>query len=101
MVTNSQQWVHPDSIEGHCGCCLSNSFKGPNIAGFDAETAKFVQLFNPRRHRWRRCFQWAGPVLVGRTPIGRVTIQVLCINNPQAIVLRQALIEDGVFPPFA
>jgi len=82
-------------------CYFCNSFKGSNIAGFDTRTGKLVQLFNPRRHHWRRCFEWAGPRLVGRTPIGRATIQVLSVNNPQAILLRKLLIEEGVFPRFA
>jgi hypothetical protein len=82
-------------------CFYCNSFKGPNIASIDAQTGKLVQLFNPRRHHWKRCFRWAGPLLVGRTPIGRVTIQVLCINNPQALALRQSLIDEGAFPPTA
>lgn len=79
-------------------CVYCNSFKGANIASIDPHTGKLVQLFNPRRHHWRRCFQWAGPQLVGRTPIGRATIQVLWINNPQALALRQSLIDEGVFP---
>src|SRR5437870_5600037 len=87
----------PENLALACYYC--NSFKGPNIAGLDPLTGKLVQLFHPRRHRWRRCFQWSGPVLVGRTPIGRVTVVVLAINNPQAIALRQSLINEGVFPP--
>ena len=82
-------------------CFYCNSFKGSNIAGRDVQTGKLVQLFNPRRHHWKRCFRWAGPLLVGRTLIGRATIQVLCINNPQALALRQSLINEGTFPPTA
>ena len=82
-------------------CFYCNSFKGPNIAGRDPQTGKLVQLFNPRRHVWKRCFRWAGPLLVGRTPIGRATIQVLYINNPRALALRQSLIDERVFPPTA
>jgi hypothetical protein len=79
-------------------CFYCNSFKGPNIASIDAHSGKLTQLFNPRRHHWKRCFRWVGPLLVGRTPIGRVTIQVLCINNLHALGLRQSLIDEGVFP---
>jgi hypothetical protein len=86
----------PENLALACFYC--NSFKGPNIASLDGQTGKLVQLFNPRRHHWKRCFRWAGPLLVGRTPIGRVTIQVLCINNLQALALRQSLIDEGVFP---
>jgi hypothetical protein len=82
-------------------CYFCNTFKGPNVGGFDRQTRRFVQLFNPRRHHWRRCFRWAGPLLVGRTPIGRVTVQVLDINNSQAFALRQSLMDEGLFRPLS
>jgi hypothetical protein len=56
-------------------------------------------IFNPRRHNWRHHFRWQGPVLVGRTPIGRATVIVLEINLPYRVALRQSLIDEGVFPP--
>jgi len=80
-------------------CSFCNSFKGPNIAGIDPRTGNLVQLFHPRRHHWKRCFRWRGPLLIGRTPIGRTTIAVLCLNNPEAVALRRALIDEGDFPP--
>ena len=36
-------------------------------------------------------------MLVGRTPIGRVTISVLAINHPDAVALRMTLIQEGTF----
>jgi hypothetical protein len=36
---------------------------------------------------------------VGRTAIGRVTVELLKINDPFRIELREALMEEGVFPP--
>jgi len=36
-------------------------------------------------------------VLTGRTAIGRVTIQVLQINGEAAVVLRESLMEEGLF----
>jgi hypothetical protein len=80
-------------------CFYCNSFKGPNIGGLDPRTGKLVQLFHPRRHQWKRCFRWRGPILIGLTPIGRSTIAVLCLNNLEAIALRLAIIDEGVFPP--
>jgi hypothetical protein len=35
----------------------------------------------------------------GSTTAGRATIAVLEINPPQRIALRQALVEEGLFPP--
>ncbi len=76
----------------HC-----NRFKGPNIAGLDPETGELVRLFHPRADNWTEHFMWDGPELKGRTQIGRVTIAVLFINDPEVISLRRALREERVF----
>jgi len=80
-------------------CFYCNNYKGPNIAGIDPRGGKIVRLFHPRRHKWSRHFHWNGPTLVGRTPIGRATIAVLNINDPEAVATRAALIRAGLFPP--
>jgi hypothetical protein len=79
-------------------CLHCNSHKGPNIAGIDPRTKKLTKLFNPRRHKWGRHFRWDGPLVVGRTAIGRVTVAVLALNAPEAVEVREALIEEGIFP---
>jgi hypothetical protein len=56
-------------------------------------------LFNPRQQRWSRHFAWDGPRLVGLTPCGRATVDVLNINARHRIELRELLILGGVFPP--
>jgi hypothetical protein len=80
-------------------CFYCNSFKGPNIAGIDPVTKKLTKLFNPRRHKWEKHFRYDGPILRGLTPIGRATVQVLNINNDDAVTLREGLIAEGRFPP--
>jgi HNH endonuclease len=80
-------------------CLHDNSHKGPNIAGLDPRTRKVTKLFNPRRHKWDRHFRWNGPYLIGRTAIGRTTIVVLAMNDPNVIRVRRSLIEEGLFPP--
>lgn len=79
-------------------CFACNRHKGPNLGGIDPKTRKKVWLFDPRRHKWPRHFRWNGPILVGRTPIGRATIAVLGINLPHRVAQRAALIAEGVFP---
>jgi len=78
-------------------CERCNSHKGPNIAGY--LQGNHVPLFNPRQGRWEDHFAWEAAVLVGKTPVGQVTIEVLAINLPYRIALRAALIEEGIFPP--
>ena len=80
-------------------CLVCNGHKGPNLAGIDPASRKIVRLFHPRLHKWTHHFRWDGAVLIGRTPIGRVTVIVLEINLPYRVAIRQALIDEGVFPP--
>jgi HNH endonuclease len=80
-------------------CFACNHHKGPCIAGREKVTKKLVPLFNPRRHQWHRHFRWDGPRLVGRSPIGRVTVAVLAINLDHRVAFRQGLMDEGVFPP--
>jgi len=80
-------------------CFACNNHKGPNIAGIDPETGEIVRLFHPRQDNWEDHFEWHEAVLVGRTLVGRATIDVLAVNLPYRLRLRQALILEGVFPP--
>lgn len=38
-------------------------------------------------------------MLLGLTPTGRATIQVLAINAPDYVAVRRSLLVEGVFPP--
>ena len=80
-------------------CLRCNRRKGPNLSGIlrTGRRTRVIPLFHPRRHRWDRHFRWNGPYLLGKTPVGRVTIQVLAINDPLRVAVRQALLEDGLF----
>ena len=80
-------------------CFRCNSFKGSDLSGLDPRTRRLTPLFHPRRHKWSRHFRWEGAVLIGCTPIGRVTVNVLRINDPIRVEVRGELIEEGVFPP--
>jgi hypothetical protein len=91
---------HGPTVAGNLAlsCFHCNSCKGSDIGGRDPRTRKLTPLFNPRRHKWERHFRWEGPTLIGRTPVGRVTIDVLNINDPLRVELREGLREEGVFP---
>jgi hypothetical protein len=58
-----------------------------------------VPLFNPRNDKWDEHFCWDGPVLFGKTPVGRTTIDVLNINDPICVDQREFLIAADLFPP--
>ena len=68
-----------------------------SLAGVDPLTKGLTRLFNPRRHRWDRHFRLAGAILVGRTAIGRTTVEVLAMNEPERVALRQELLDQGLW----
>jgi hypothetical protein len=76
-------------------CIHCNRFKGPNVAGVDSDSGAVVRLFNPRCDLWIEHFVWNGPQLNALTQIGRVTIAVLLINDPEVVAMRKALAEEG------
>ena len=88
--------THADNLCLSCYRC--NSHKGPNIASIDSETEEMVRLFHPRKDDWGEHFEWHGALLVGRTPIGRATVKLLSINHPDYVLLRESLIDEGIFP---
>jgi hypothetical protein len=78
-------------------CVHCNSYKGSNIAGLDPMTGKLTRLYHPRRHTWPHHFRYEGGRLIGRTAIGRTTIEVLDINRPNRVAIRETLMAAGAF----
>jgi hypothetical protein len=96
----ARKHVGPTVASNLCmSCFYCNSFKGSDIGSLEPKTRKLTPLFNPRRHKWAKHFRWQGAYLIGRTPIGRVTIALLHINDDYRVELREGLIEEGLFPP--
>src|SRR5258706_5054453 len=88
-----------DCFENLALACLHcNRHKGPNIAGTDPNTGEIIRLFHPRLDRWNKPFEWLGGELCGRTTMGRVTIKVLAINDADFLGVREALIQEQLFP---
>ena len=79
-------------------CFFCNRYKGPNLSGIDPQTRQIVPLFNPRSDRWTDHFQWNDAVLLGKSPVGRATIDVLRINDPPRVSHRMLLIQARMFP---
>lgn len=96
----AEQHEGPTELANLClACPRCNLNKGPNLSTIDPRTRRIVRLFNPRRDSWPRHFVWDGPILVGRTAVGRATVALLKINDANYLALRQSLIAEGVFPP--
>ncbi len=78
-------------------CYHCNLHKGPNLAGKDPSTRRTTRLFHPRTDHREEHFRWRGTRLMGRTAIGRTTIQVVDINHPAYLLARKALLDAGLF----
>ena len=84
-------------------CPACNSHKYAKTHALDPQIRRVVPLFNPRRQRWARHFVWSEDfmVIVGRTAIGRATVEALHLNRPELRNLRRALRAIGEHPPVA
>ena len=95
----AQKHGGPTTIANLALSCLPcNAAKGPNAAGYDPDTDVLVPLFDPRTHAWSEHFRWDGPTLLGKTSIGRATIEVLNINALERVEHRRLLIAAELFP---
>jgi hypothetical protein len=83
----------PNNLCYACSWC--NLFKGPNLSSYDPETDTIVRLFNPRCDHWNEHFWFDGAVVVGATPEGRATVDLLQMNDEKRINLRSELVNAG------
>lgn len=88
-----------DNLAWACFGC--NGHKHTATHGIDAETGTRVPLFHPRQHRWSDHLAWSEDFsrIEGKTPIGRVTIEVLHLNRTGVVNLRRVLVAGGLHPP--
>lgn len=77
-------------------CLRCNLHKGTNLTGIDPDSHAIESLFNPRLDSWPDHFRWTGPLIAANTAKGRTTIQVLQMNAPLRVRLRQTLIAEGL-----
>jgi hypothetical protein len=82
-------------------CYVCNPIKGDRTEAPDPQTGKVVPLFDPRQRRWSAHFRWSddGLYVVGKTPVGRATVEALKLNRPSLLVARETWVQWGVHPP--
>jgi HNH endonuclease len=74
-------------------CPHCNQHKGSDFATLSGE--EIVRLFNPRTDRWSDHFVGINGEIVSKSKIGEASVRVFRFNEPDLIILRQALIELG------
>jgi hypothetical protein len=84
-----------DSMDNLCLCCQHcNLHKGPNLSGIDLVTGVMTRLFHPRQDVWDEHFSAVGLEIIGCTPVGRATVEVLAMNSAERIKFRRRLRGD-------
>jgi hypothetical protein len=56
-----------------------------------------VRLFHPRLDVWAEHFIWDSCELKAMNGIGRATISLLLVNDPELVAVRKALQQEGAF----
>ena len=82
-----------------CGIC--NGYKHDKTKATDPLTQQICRLFHPRQDKWKDHFEWSkdGLRIIGKTAIGRTTIDLLQVNRKSNINLRKLLKIVGLHPP--
>ena len=76
-------------------CWRCNRHKGSDLGSFDPQTQFFSLLFNPRLQAWAEHFTLQGEVIVGLTPEGRTTANLLRLNSDERLAERRNLQSRG------
>ncbi|MDQ2997003.1 MAG: HNH endonuclease [Chloroflexota bacterium] len=82
-------------------CQGCNGRKYVSIEAIDPATGMTLPLYHPRQHRWEDHFAWNPDcsLIIGLTPIGRATLEMLQLNRVGLVNLRQVLYRFDAHPP--
>src|SRR5262249_36702136 len=78
-------------------CHGCNGFKHAHTSAPDPTTGIAATLFHPRRDAWTDHFRWSDDYtsIVGITPTGRATVELLKLNREGVVNLRRVLRSIG------
>jgi hypothetical protein len=80
------------TVEGNlCLACTGcNDSKHDYQTGIDPLTQQSHPLYNPRTQLWGEHFQWSADfsLIIGKTPVGRATIERLDMNRALMVAVR-------------
>jgi HNH endonuclease len=82
-------------------CPQCNLHKATKTEAIDLVTEQVVPIFNPRQMIWDDHFTWSDDTtqMLGTTPIGRATVELLQTNRENMLNLRWVLQQQGFHPP--
>lgn len=74
-------------------CWRCNRYKGTDLGSFDPQTNIFSFLFNPRLQNWSERFTVEETKIVGLTPEGCTTSNLLQLNSDERLTERGRLLS--------
>lgn len=88
-----------DNLALACQGC--NNHKYNKTEGIDPISGEKTPLYHPRQQYWSDHFSWSNDytLILGLTPTGRVTVEVLRLNREGLVNLRRILYAMGEHPP--
>ena len=87
----------PTALENLALSCVLCLRKGSDLSSIYPDTGEVTELFNPRTQAWLDHFRIEGVRLVGASPEGRATVQLLQLNSHQRLAERRELNRAGRF----
>ncbi len=76
-------------------CADCNQYKGTDLATILESEDDLIPLFNPRKHVWSEHFSTQNGEIIPATTIGKATVKLLQLNNPDLLIFRQLLVQAG------
>lgn len=88
-----------DNLALACQGC--NNYKHTKTQAIDPITSQVTDLYHPRQQKWNEHFTWNDDYseIIGLTPTGRVTVELLKLNRQGVVNLRRILYTTGNHPP--
>jgi len=88
-----------DNLALSCQGC--NNHKYNKTEGKDTVSGAIISLYNPRHQNWQEHFNWNQDytLIIGLTPTGRTTVEILRLNREGLVNLRRILYTMGEHPP--
>lgn len=84
-----------DIINLAWACADCNQNKGTDLATFIESDDDLIPLFNPRKQVWTEHFRIETCEIIPLTKIGKATVKLLQLNNPDILIFRQLLFQTG------
>ena len=81
-------------------CRSCNLHKSVHLEGLDTQTGMLARLYNPRKDEWEDHFRLdrASGLIVGRTNVGRGTVERLRMNSPAQVSARRQWLRLELLP---